>query len=84
MDTFVDAFVDTFVDAFVDKGKVEDKEEVEVEDKEEVEVEDNTVAESSVAADKDWEELEQSICWYKYLPCCNNNVIISLGPYSFY
>ena len=71
-----DAFVDTFVDAFVDKGKVEDKEEVEVED--------NTVAESSVAADKDWEELEQSICWYKYLPCCNNNVIISLGPYSFY
>ena len=47
-------------------------------------VEDNTVAESSVEEDSNWEELEQNICWYKYLPCCNNNLIISLGPYSFY
>jgi len=64
---------------------VEDMEEDMEEDTEVVVgVEDNTVAESSVEEDSNWEELEQNICWYKYLPCCNNNLIISLGPYSFY
>lgn len=75
------------VDIFVDKVKgvaVEDTVEDIVEDMVEDMVEDNTVAESSVEEDSNWEELEQNICWYKYLPCCNNNLIISLGPYSFY
>jgi hypothetical protein len=70
------------------EGVVEDMEDMEedmVEDMGVVAgVEDNTVAESSVEEDSNWEELEQNICWYKYLPCCNNNLIISLGPYSFY